>query len=109
MTARWLLELSCSIRLCHRLLSAFNKLAAKTATEWRRSVVFPWNYAGQLSQHATETIVHLGTEAGAARFWSEPGKQPNGIKSNPTGSRQRQLKAPRKFPEKSELTSHVQR
>jgi hypothetical protein len=69
------LELSWSIRSCRRLLSAFNRLVAKTATEWRRYVVFPWDHAGELSQQATETIVHLGTEAGAARFWSESGKQ----------------------------------
>ena len=28
-------------------------------------------HAGALSQQATETIGHLGTEAGAARFWCE--------------------------------------
>jgi hypothetical protein len=35
----------------------------------------PLGSYGELSQQATATILHLGTEAGAARFWSEPGKQ----------------------------------
>jgi hypothetical protein len=69
----------------------------------------PLGSYGELSQQATATILHLGTEAGAARFGLSPESNPNKIKRNPTGSWRRQLKAPRKFPEKSELTPHVQR
>jgi hypothetical protein len=87
------------------LAQCLHRLAAKTPTEWRRSVAFPWDHAGELSQ----AIVHLGTEAAVPRFCSEP-------ESNPTGIRAIQLevgngnsKHLENFQKKSELTSHVQR